>query len=75
MTPTIETAKVVGRRMLRFETLDDIARDVETLAAANEIKTLGNWTAGQLLQHLAIVMNSAIDGMPNRLYATGFQTA
>jgi hypothetical protein len=67
MSTAIDTTKVTNRRQLRFETLDDIVRDVEKLAAAKEIKALGNWGPGQAFKHLAIVMNSAIDGMPNRL--------
>ncbi len=67
MSAAINTAKVAGRRTLRFDTLDAVAADVETLAAAREVKALGNWTPGQILKHLALVMHSQIDGMPNRM--------
>jgi len=59
----VDSARVSGRRSLRFESLDDIAADVERLANARHLKTLGNWSAGQIFQHLAIVMNGQIDGM------------
>jgi hypothetical protein len=61
----INTTKVEGRRTLRFESLDEIAAEVERLAAAGEPRALGNWSSGQVLQHLARAMNSSIDGFPN----------
>src|SRR5262245_7549438 len=66
MSTAINTAKVAGRRKLRFESLDAIAADIDSLASAKEVKALGNWTPGQILKHLAIVMNCAIDGMAHR---------
>src|SRR5262245_6005288 len=62
---TIDTAKVAGRRTLRFESLEEIAADVERLASCNELRSLGNWSSGQVLQHLATTMNGSIDGFPN----------
>jgi hypothetical protein len=62
---TINTAKVAGRRTLRFESLDEIVTDVERLAACKELRSLGNWSPGQVLQHLATTMNGSIDGFPN----------
>lgn len=67
MSSAIDTAKIAGRRTLRFDSLDDIRADVDRLANAKELKVLGNWTSGQILKHLAIVMNCAIDGMPSRM--------
>ncbi len=66
----VDTSKVSGRRVLRFESLEDISAEVERLAAAKNIKTLGNWSAGQVFQHLAIVMHGAIDGMQIKLPLT-----
>jgi hypothetical protein len=66
MSMVINTTKVTGRRTLRFESLDAIGADIEALASAKEVKALGNWTPGQVLKHLAVVMNCAIDGMPTR---------
>ena len=62
MPDTINTAKVAGRRKLLFQSLDDILADVNGLAKCQEVRTLGNWSAGQVMQHLAIVMNKSIDG-------------
>jgi hypothetical protein len=59
---TVLTSKVTGRRELHFGSLEDIRADVEKLASAREIKTLGNWSAGQVFQHLSLVMHKSIDG-------------
>jgi hypothetical protein len=64
MSPAIDTTKVVQRRQLRFESLNDIAAEVERLASAQEVRALGNWSSGQVLQHLASTMNNSIDGFP-----------
>jgi hypothetical protein len=69
MPDTIDTTKVTGRRSLRFASLDDVATDVERLANAKDIRTLGNWSAGQIFQHLANAINHSIDGFGHRLPA------
>jgi hypothetical protein len=58
----INTTKVTGRRQLHFGSLDDLAADVERLAACRRLRTLGNWSAGQIFEHLALTMNKSIDG-------------
>jgi hypothetical protein len=62
---TIQTTKVLNRRPLHFQTIDDIHRDVEHLNQG-KVKALGNWSGGQVLRHLATVMNDSIDGFPMR---------
>jgi hypothetical protein len=49
------------RRALRFNSLDEMADEVERLAA-QPTRSLGNWSLGQALRHLAIAMNYSIDG-------------
>ena len=61
-TTPVDTKHVTHRRHLRFDSLDDILADAEHLAHAGHLKTLGNWSVGQLFKHIAIVMNIAIDG-------------
>jgi hypothetical protein len=61
----IDTTKVEGRRKLHFTSLEDIGADVEQLARG-PVRNLGNWTSGQVLKHLALVMNYSIDGFPTR---------
>src|SRR5262245_4925458 len=65
MSTAIDTAKVRNRRSLHFENLEAALNDVEVLAKG-KIRTLGNWSPGQLLTHLARVMNKSIDGFENR---------
>ena len=67
MTAAVETPKVTGRRQLHFNSLEDILADVDGLANASELRTLGNWSSGQILKHLALVMNASIDGFPAQL--------
>lgn len=62
METTLDTRKTAGRRVLHFKSIDDILADVNHLAEAKEVKTVGNWTAGQILQHLAIAFRDSIDG-------------
>jgi hypothetical protein len=58
---SINTAKVANRRELHFDSLQQILDEVERLDPATT-KTLGNWSGGQILRHLAIVINGSIDG-------------
>ena len=51
-TTRIDTGKVAGRRELHFNSLEDILADVDRLASSREIKTLGNWSAGQIFEHV-----------------------
>ena len=57
---TLDTTSVVGRRELQFHSLGDIERDIEQLATA-EVRTLGNWSFGQILTHLASVMRIPVE--------------
>jgi hypothetical protein len=67
MSTAVDTTKVLDRRTLHFSSLEDISADIEMLASAREIRALGNWTPGQIFQHLAGVMNHCIDGFKTRL--------
>jgi hypothetical protein len=62
----VKTTKVANRRQVRYDSLQDVLRDAEQLAAG-KVHTLGNKTYGQILRHLAIAMNMAIDGSPLRV--------
>jgi hypothetical protein len=59
----IDTTTVQNRRQLHFETIEDMLADVERLNQG-KVKPLGNWSGGQILKHLTIVMNGSIDGAP-----------
>jgi hypothetical protein len=58
----VDTAKVTDRRQLKFNTLDDILADVERLKAG-KVRSLGNWSPGQNLKHLEILMIGCLDGI------------
>ncbi|MFO1042823.1 MAG: DUF1569 domain-containing protein [Planctomycetaceae bacterium] len=58
---TVNTRKVQNRRSIRYASLSDLLRDAEKLAASN-VRTLGNWSFGQILKHLAMSIDSSIDG-------------
>ena len=60
--PTVKTSRVEGRRELHFATLDEMSAEAERLAAAQNVRALGNWTLGQALGHLAAGMDMAVDG-------------
>lgn len=59
---SVDTKNVSGRRPLRFNSLDDIEADLNSLEG-KPLKVLGNWSVGQILAHLSVPMNGAIDGM------------
>jgi hypothetical protein len=52
----IDTAKVAGRRELSFNSIDELLAECERIAAAErtgQLQCLGNWTVGQVFNHLA----------------------
>ena len=57
----INTKAVEGRRAIKYASIDDWAADVES-CAASKVRTLGNWSQGQIYQHLADSLNVSIDG-------------
>lgn len=64
----IETRNVVGRREVRYASLDAMLADAERLAGG-DVETLGNWTLGQILEHLALIQEASIDGYPSMMPA------
>ena len=58
---TVDTKKVAQRRDVHYDSYDDVLADAERLASG-DILTVGNWTLGQIFEHLAQTMNSSIDG-------------
>jgi len=59
---SVNTKSVQGRRKLSFESLDEAVADAERLVASPRVTMLGNLSLGQILAHLAIPINGAIDG-------------
>ncbi len=65
--PAMVNTKTAERRELRYQSLDDLLRDldaIESSHSAGTLRTTGNWTTGQIAQHCAILMRCAIDGFP-----------
>src|SRR5438093_1585779 len=63
----VDTGKVTGRRMLRFESIDQVMAEVDRLVEAERtgrLERLGNWTLGQTLGHLATWTEYAYTGAP-----------
>jgi len=58
----VNTKKVASRRDVHYRSLDDIAVDAKRLAEV-EVRTDGNWSQGQIYDHLAKNFNGSIDGM------------
>jgi hypothetical protein len=59
---TVETKSITGRRNLHFSNAQEILADAEALVATQKFRCLGNWSLGQILWHIAKVMNDSIDG-------------
>jgi hypothetical protein len=59
----------VQRRALGFRTLDDLEAELSRIEAAErsgDLRTLGNWTPGQIFGHLATWVGFTYEGNPLR---------
>ncbi len=57
----LNTKKVQGRRKVRYESLDELLADAQRLSKS-KVRTLGNWSQGQIYEHVARSLDSSIDG-------------
>jgi hypothetical protein len=62
---TVITKSVTNRREVSYQNYDQLLADVETLAGKN-VDMLGNWSFPQIIEHLAIALETSIDGLPFR---------
>jgi hypothetical protein len=60
----VKTSAVRDRRELHFSSMPDIQTDVEYLDSGDPPRTSGNWTAGQVVEHVAKMIQLSIDGFP-----------
>lgn len=63
----VNTKTVPGRRTLRFNSIPDLAIEIDRIVAAEKAGRLGrvgNWTAGQNLGHLAKWIEMSYQGFP-----------
>jgi len=61
----VATKSVTGRRTLHFNSIDEMLADVDRLNQG-PVTVLGNWSSGQVLKHLTIVMTASLDGFHHR---------
>lgn len=59
----VDTRKV-ARRDVHFERIDDLLADVDGLGSAPV--TAGNWSAPEIVQHVALVIDASLDGFVGR---------
>lgn len=57
----VDTKKVTGRRTLRLRDYDELLTELDSLRS-KKLKTIGNWSAGQIFDHLAKATDMMIDG-------------
>jgi hypothetical protein len=60
----IKTKEVEGRRQLSFNSMGEILDDVEFLASGDPPRADGNWSAGQIVQHVSKVIRYSVEGFP-----------
>ena len=58
---TVNTKRITNRRKLQFESLDQVLTEARRLVDV-PYKKLGNWSLGQVLNHLAVGCEIAVDG-------------
>lgn len=65
MTATIQPVdtRKAQRRKLRFNSLNDLRAEIERLANG-DVRTSGNWTLAQAIDHLAAIIEGSLDGIP-----------
>lgn len=64
--PLVDTKKVTGRRTLRLRDYDELLAELSFLRS-KDLKTIGNWSAGQIFDHLAKATDMMIDGNDFRM--------
>lgn len=57
------SASTATRRKVAYASLEEIAADAKRLNAADASAT-GNWSRGQIFEHLARLMDFSLDGFP-----------
>ena len=67
MASQVDTRKVADYRKLRFDGIDDCIAEVRRILAADEragLRTIGNWTPGQIMAHVAAWIQYGFEGYP-----------
>ena len=67
MAANVDTRSSANYRILRFDSIDDCIEEVHRINAAGKQGTLfttGNWTAGQIMAHVAAWIEYGYEGYP-----------
>jgi Protein of unknown function (DUF1569) len=70
METPVKTAKVRQRRTIHFNSLDEYLAEADRLADAEtdgKLQLTGNWTLGQIFNHLATWIDYSYDGAPIKI--------
>jgi len=70
--------KKAPRRDLRFQSIDEAIAEIDRIVAAETsgaLRATGNWTAGQVFNHLATWLNFGWDGFPSSVNPPWFVRA
>jgi hypothetical protein len=62
-----KTQSPVQHRQLRFQTIEELLAEIdriESAAQTGELESVGNWTPGQVLAHIAAWVDYGWDGYP-----------
>jgi hypothetical protein len=66
---SVNTGRVRGRRLVHLCTIEDLESEVDHVVAAAEagtVRSLGNWSAAQILWHIGRLIELSFDGFPFR---------
>ena len=58
----IDTTQITDRRAVRCESLADILAGADRLDKTTKLRAVGNWTPGQIVEHIAEGIRESIDG-------------
>jgi hypothetical protein len=67
MMDQLGTQRPGGWRRLRFDSIEDCVAEVQRVVTADRegrLRTIGNWTAGQVMAHIASWIEYAYEGFP-----------
>ena len=65
---SVDTKAVEGRRIIKFNCINCLKADLDRIQEAHDagtLGTIGNWSAGQIMQHDAKLVTFAMDGFPS----------
>ncbi len=63
----VDTAKVKGRRHVHFDSIEQLLEEIKRVREADRdgsLETLGNWSAGQIMAHVAAWIEYGYQGYP-----------